>query len=190
MHGMIFCASDSLNALRAPRWRPVALTADPSYAEWSSEHVIAAFKLQGRRVYSWCDCSGTPPAKAIAMMIRNELDGWIGQGEDSNQLDAALRAGAVYIIGNPGAWTDAQRAHVREWALAGRLAILAEVYWPNPGYTSYGVPIACMVFGVAMDDGVRYPLSTYLRVIPSQWDDGYGVWHAGGLLEEDWAVMR
>lgn len=171
--------------------------------------VVDALAAHGCEVKSWCDCrtppDGTSAQAAIDLAADPDLnlDGWVGQAEDLDELKNSVGIDqdgmlvrpqgterARIIVGNPNAWTPEQRSAASMMVAGGDLAVMAEVYRVDPLYSSQGVPIASVVYGVAMDGGVRYPLTDYLAAMPTAFDFTFGVWHAAGLHPEDWQAME
>lgn len=199
------------DAIIRPPWKHL-VTADRGV--WTPDAgVVDELAKHGCEVLAWCDCRDpnhpTDPgtsAQAAIDLARDpdlDLDGWVGQAETPDELansvgidhDGYLVAPqgserARVIVGNPNAWTEKQRETATRMVEAGDLSVAAEVYRIDPGYSSQGVPIASVVYGVAMDGGLYIPLTDYLDQMPTSYQATFGVWHAAGLQPEAWQAIR
>lgn len=187
---VIFCANAPLACPAGLRGYTAALSADPAYAEWASRGTVTLLRDRGYRVVSWCDCDATPAAAAIALIAQLGLDGWIGQAETSEQLHNCIQAGCHTIVGNPNAWTADERRIITAQIERGVQAIIGEMYRPDPGYSAQGVPIASFCYGIALDAGSYTPLAEYLAASPPGSIETCCVFHAAGLRDDDWRLLR
>lgn len=177
------------------RWRG-AVTADPAYASAELEELVARAHKAGRPLHPWCDCrepdgdpKGTPFRAAIAMRDRYGLGEPIGECESSAEYDHAIAAGARVLIGNPTALDFTRRRDAAQRIAAGALAVIGEMYRPDPGYSAGGVDIASVCYGVAPGGGVHEPVSTYLAASTPAQRATFCVYHAAGLEPADWLEL-
>jgi hypothetical protein len=196
---IVFCAQRSETALQSPQDMPVALTADPSYSSWATPEIVAALRAQGRRIYSWGVQTQIDPSVITGLRDRLGLDGAIFQSETAEEYRTAIDAGTAITVGNPNAWSDAQRADANRRIAAGTLAVIGECYtnlggpWPS-GYSAGGVNIAGICLGVY--DGSRETaggwnpsLAAYRdNCSPGMFSDA-GVYHAAGVNPAEWSLL-
>jgi hypothetical protein len=197
---MIFCAQRSEAALAAPHGMPVALTADPSYAQWATPAIVADFRAQGRKVYSWGVQTQIPPSAITGLRDRLGLDGAIGQGETADEYTTAMQAGFGIIVANPNSWSDAQRADANRRIAKGELAVIGECYtnlggpWPKD-YSAGGVNVSSLCLGVY--DGTREQpgsgwnpsVAAYKANTPPAIFATAGVYHAAGVDPSEWGLF-
>jgi hypothetical protein len=196
---VVFCAQRSEEALNSPRDMPVALTADPSYAAWATPEIVAAFRAQGRRIYSWGVQTQIPASMITGLRDRLGLDGAIFQSETSEEYRTAIEAGTSITVGNPNSWSDAQRVDANKRIAAGTLAVIGECYtnlggpWPNQ-YSAGGVNICSVCLGVY--DGSRETAGGWNPSVASYKDNcsaamfrDAGVYHAAGVNQAEWSLF-
>lgn len=176
-------------AARLPsRWR-FALTADPAYAPAAAQ--VERLHAGGHEVCAWGDQEALGVdtildfARLLGVAATRDT---VFQAETAGQYDSSPHRFAV--VGNPNAWTQVQRERAIISTGLGRFALIAECYDGRPdSYSSQGVPVASMCFGVALDGGARVPLADYLRRCPKGFRATYSIWHAAGLEAADWAIL-
>lgn len=179
----LITAQNPAEALHAPAYYGLAVTADRAYT--GQAQAIAAAKLQGRRTAVWCDCDATPASAAIDMARTLGCDLWIGQCETPGQFDHAVAAGGRLLVGNLSALRDDQLALVK----AGKVVVINELYrnlqpdqqpdWRNANAGVAGNCVAC--YG-------GYPFRRYLddRLFIRLRDSVYAV----DLTDDDWKVLQ
>ena len=168
-------------------WRH-ALTADPAYTPTTAQ--VNALKAAGGGVDAWGNQNQIPYSVIDGFHDHWGLDRAILQAETQDEFESAW-PWSHYIIGNPNAWTTVQRDHATVLILHNELEVTGEVYNGRPDtYSSQGVPISSLTLGVAMDNGLRYPLTDLLTKTPAGAKNTICVWHGSGLLPEDWAALQ
>jgi hypothetical protein len=177
------------------RWS-LAVTADHAYRTEELAKLIAAAKDQHRVIRPWCDCrepdgdpAGTPFRDALAMARELGLDEPIGECESSAEYDHAIAAGARILVGNPNALDPDRRRDAAARIGAGTLAIIGEMYVPDPNYSAGGVPIAGVCYGVAPGGGVHTAVVDYLAASTPAQRETFSVYHAAGLTAGDWRLL-
>ena len=90
-----------------PAWYTRALSSDKNQ-DWINQEAVNACRAIGAKVVAWCDCrasGGTDAAYAIEDAHRFGIP-WIGQAENSAEMDNALTRGREYgfmpiaLVGN------------------------------------------------------------------------------------------
>jgi hypothetical protein len=188
---------DIARALAMPaRWTH-AVTADLGYRSETLLAMVHALRGAGRTVRPWCDCReptdpapGTPYRVALAMSAELGLAEPIGECESSLELGRALAAGARDMVGNPNAWTPAERAMVTTRIMHGELAVSGEHYGVHPDYSAGGVPIDSVTLGVALDAGVHVPIGDYWPVMTPGQRQTFCVYHGHRLTGDDLAYVH
>lgn len=173
---------------RLPASWKAAITADPAYAPTLEQ--VNALKNHGT-VYAWGNQEQIPAETILNFQRDWNLDGAIFQAESEAEFESAMNQHPTLVVGNPNAWTADQRAEFTEWKKTHDVALIAEVYNGRPDiYSSQGVPVAAFLLGVAMDDGLHYPLTSLMALTPAPFDRTFGCWHAAGLLPSEWAALE
>ena len=160
-------------ALNAPASWKVLLSADPAFDQ-AARAAAPKIRAHGNMLGAWGNQTqiGAQRIKDFAAAVG--ADFVVYQAETAAEYDSAIAAGAVLIVGNPNAWTAAQRIDATDRVNTGRLAIQFEVYtneggpWPNAA-SSQGVPAASEVLGVGWGR-FPYSLADYKANTPA------GVW--------------
>jgi len=198
---VVFCAQNSEAALNAPRKMSVALTADPSYAQWATPEIVSQLRAQNRPfLFSWGVQTQIPASAIIGLRDSLGLDGAIGQGETQQEYDTAMQAGFGIIVANPNAWNQASRDDANRRIAAGTLAVIGEDYAnlggpPPNAYSAGGVNISSVCIGV-YDGSSEVPGSGWNPSVawykencaPAMWAD-IGVYHAAGVNPLEWALF-
>jgi len=197
---VVFCAQDSAAALKAPRKMSAALTADPAYAQWATQEVVALLRAQGRKLFAWGNQTQIPASAITGLRDQLDLDGAIGQGETQQEYETAVRAGFGIIVGNPNAWNRAEREDANQRIAAGTLAVIGEDYAnlggpPPNAYSAGGVNISSVCIGV-YDGSSEVPGSGWNPSVawykenctPAMWAD-IGVYHAAGVVAAEWPLF-
>lgn len=174
-------------ACRLTGWRH-ALTADPAYAPTVEQ--VNALKTVGP-VDAWGNQEQIHIDTIKDFYARWGCQRIILQAETEAEFISASIADARHVIGNPNAWTDRQRYIAKTLAENFQVAYSGEVYDGRPDtYSSQGVPISSFTLGVALDDGVHYPLGDLLAKTPAGARSSVCIWHGSGLLPEEWELLR
>lgn len=176
-------------------WRG-AITADPGYQGPMVQALIAASSKAGRILHPWCDCRqpdgdppGTPFSAARELQQRYGLAEPIGQAESDGEYVHAIGNGARIVFGNPSNLSADAIADAIGRCRAGELAFIGEMYRPDPGYTAQGIPIASVLYGVALDAGSYCPVVVYTAASSPTQRATFCVYHAAGLQPPDWQLM-
>lgn len=203
---VLFLTDDISGALSSDPKYKLAATADWGYREkYTSPFLTAAIKSGRFRI--WCDCrlsdEGTPPSVARMWAMQLGLpwpECFIGQGENTNEFDAAVNAGAGTIVGNinprtpenPGGLTAEQ------WALieTGKVIFINETYWnvqPNmPPVTWHnldGVAGNCVAVYESSSEPARY-YSLVDQMKAGKFVKGRDSVYVAGMRPEDWAALQ
>jgi len=188
---VMFTAWNPTAALRTPADWKVALSADPAF-DAAARAAAPALKKRGLlAVWGVQTQIGAKRIRDFAGQV--QADYVIFQAETAEEYDTAIAAGASLIVGNPNAWTDAQRADCTTRCNAGNLAVLFEVYtnagnpWPDTA-SSRGVPIACEVLGVGWGDN-PYQIDDYLNHTPAGVFATASVYLAETLDDDSWGRL-
>lgn len=102
----LILGQDPLDALNAPAYYKLAITADLGYRHYYDANFFEKARAQSRVIVPWCDCrpspDGTPPEVAIQWMHELGAPFWMGQGEWPAEMDAAMNASvrARVIVGD------------------------------------------------------------------------------------------
>lgn len=178
-----------------PTWRG-AITADPGYQGGMVEALVAASHDAGRVLHPWCDCrqpdgdpAGTPFPAAQELAKRYGLAEPIGQAESDAEYVHAIGHGARIVFGNPSALSPDAQADAIARCHAGELAFIGEMYRPDPGYSGQGVPIASVLYGVALDSDAYCPVVIYAAASTPTQRATFSVYHAAGLRDADWQLL-
>ncbi len=178
-----------------PIWRG-AVTADPGYQGPMVDALIAAAHDRGRIMHPWCDCRqpdgdppGTPFPAAQELAAKYGLAEPIGQAESDAEYVHAVGHGARIVFGNPSNLSQDARDDAIERCRAGELAFIGEMYRPDPGYTAQGIPIASVLYGVALDEGSYCPVVVYAAASTPTQRATFCVYHGAGLQDGDWRLM-
>lgn len=186
---VMFTAWNPQAALRAPKHWTVALSADPAY-DAAARAAASMIKARGPlAVWGVQTQIGVQRIKDFGKQVG--ADFLIFQGETAEEYDTAIAAGARLIVGNPNAWTDAQRADAI--ARGDSLATLFEVYsnegspWPDAA-SSRNVPVSCEVLGVGWGTN-PYQLADYKPHTPPGVWQTMSVYLAENLSDESWGLL-
>ncbi len=208
---VMFTAWRPLDGLRARGGR-ITIAADlncggnPSqHIEWAKQAVRAA-KEHGKEPSVWGNQSQVGIDHMYAFTQQIEAAYTIWQAETIGELvdvgiteTGSIRPGSplarsdIVLVGNPNAWTAAQREKATELVYAGRLAVIFETYtncgdpWPALS-SSAGVPPASIAPGVGWDRS-PYQLPAYKSNTPaSQWPT-ISPYLAEDFDESSWAAL-
>jgi len=126
----LILGQDPMDALLAPGYYKLAITADLGYRQLYTPDFFAAARAQNRVIVPWCDCrpspDGTPPEVAIQWMHELGAPFWMGQGEWPAEMDAAMAASVKprVIVGDIAHMRSDQVQQVEN----------REVLWVNEAY--------------------------------------------------------
>ena len=171
------------------KWR-FALSADPRYP--CSAFQLGLLRPAGsdRRIDVWGNQEQIGPQRIMEYGAVISADRCVFQSETADEYTSWPQGRSS--VGNPNAWTSVQREAASISILAGRQALIAEVYNGRPDtYSSQGVPVASLCLGVSMDGGLRYPLADLLERTPAGARSTVSLWHAHGIYSnpEDRAAV-
>lgn len=189
---VMFTAWNPAAAVSTPKHWTVALSADPAF-EAAVLAALPKIRANGNRIAVWGVQTqiGVDRIRAFAKKIGATIE--IMQAEDSDQYETSKAAGAKLVVGNPNAWTDAQRADATARAQRGEVAFLMEVYtnagepWPSVA-SSRNVPIVSEVLGVGWG-ATPYQLADYGANTPAGVWKTIGVYLAENMSPGSWALL-
>lgn len=191
IQNVVYCAQHPLSALGAPPHFKPALTADPGYASFVTQFVVAALKGRFGTCGAWFVQTQVSVQHARDFVAQYGLDFLIFQGETSEEYATAIEQGAHLMVGNANSWTGPQQTDAINRCNAGTLAFAQEAYtntggpWPeNTG--SAGVPAASLVIGVYQDASYPSVADYKAHTPPGVWA-GISVYHAAGV--QDWGSL-
>ncbi len=152
LQNAVFTAWEPRSALRFPgKWK-VLLSADPAY-DAAARAAAPLLRAHGNRVGVWGNQQQIGATRIKSFAAEVDADFVVFQAETAAEYDSAIAAGCRYLVGNPNAWTDAQRQDATGRINRGELAFQFEVYtneggpWPS-GASAVGVPACSEVIGV------------------------------------------
>lgn len=211
-----FAADHALAGSELPRTFKIAYSADPFYEGGepqdfhSMRSIVDTQAAEGRPAqYAWGNQSQIGISTIKAFRVKYGLDGEVYQAETAGELadigveaDGHLRSGSlidsepVTLIGNPGAWTQDQRAGAAMLVAGHRLQVIFETYvnlggqWPETA-SSQGVPTASECLGLYDGSGEKPGVGRYVSVDEYHahtpdviWHDAC-VYHVGGARPGD-----
>lgn len=193
------CAQDCLTAMQAPRGSIPALSLDPAYAGWNTPAAVAALRTKFYRVAGWYVPGEIDAAAARTWARQLGLDYVIVQAETAAQYDLAMeqtKGTTVVLVGNPNAWTDAQRADATARCDNNTMALIFETYtnegWPWPDQSSsQGVPAASLCIGLYHGAAGYITAAEYkAHTSPGAWRTLSIYYTAGVATEDDWHVLE
>jgi hypothetical protein len=203
---VLFLTNDISGALSSNPKYKLAATADWGYRVNYTAEFLRSAMAQGR-LRIWCDCrpqpNGTPPsvAKTWAQELGLEWpECFIGQGENADEFDRAVEAGAGVIIGNINPRTPSTPGGLRpdQWAMidSGQVIWVNETYWnvnrnmaPVTWHNLDGVACNCVACYASSSEGAVYYSLAQQKADGKFNTDVDGVYVAG-MQPEDWAVLR